>query len=236
MQRTGAFLLVLAMVCGTGLRSQTPAEPRTFLLFIDDLHLEFVSTPRVRDVMLRMVAQLTRPRDRWAIVTTGTSGVSVAPTPHRTVVESAIRRVTGGGLTYRSFLDSRQHAEGMRELRHRAGVALSTAVAAIRGVSAAQDRRPFDVLYISNGYDAGLIDPSGLMQAAAAANARVYTIDPRGWSSAADRAGVSQADWDGYLEATRSVLREVAARTQGMTVFTDADLSGAQSLLTAGGR
>ena len=236
MQKAGALVLVLAAVSGIGLGGQAPAESRTFLLFIDDLHLEFRSTPQIRNLTLRMVAELTRAGDRWAIVTTGTSSVSVAPIPDRTVVESAIRRITGGGLNARRFLDSRQQAEGMGELRHRAGIALSTAADAIQSVSAAQNRRPFDVLYISNGYDAGLIEPSGLMQAAGAANARVFTIDPRGWLNAADQPGLSQAEWDSYLDATRSVLHTLAGRTQGMTVFTDADLNSALALLAAGGR
>jgi hypothetical protein len=48
--------------------------------------------------------------------------------------------------------------------------------------------------------------------------------------------GVSQAEWDTDLEATRSALTTLASRTQGTTVFTDADLNSVQSLLTAGGR
>jgi hypothetical protein len=124
----------------------------------------------------------------------------------------------------------------VRELRRTAAAALSTASDAIEAISVAQNRRPFDVLYISNGYDAGLIEATGLIEGALAANARVYAIDPRGWSNAADHAGVSQADWDGYLAATRGVLRMIAGRTQGIAVFTDADLNNAMSLLTAGGR
>ena len=236
MQKLGALLLVLATVPGIGLRAQAPAESRTFLLFLDDLHVEFQHGPRVRELTRRLVRDLTRNGDRWAIVTTGASSVSVAPTPDPAAMESALRRITGNGLTARKFLDARQQADGAREIRHRATVALSTAVAAIAGVSVAENRRPFAVLYISNGYDAGLIETSGLIQTAVAANARVYTLDPRGWSSAADHPGVSQADWEVYLEATRIALTTLASRTQGAAVLTEGDLGTALARLAQGRR
>lgn len=227
MQKTGALLLVLATLSGVEPRAQAPTESRTFLLFLDDLHVEFQGGPRVRELTRRVVRDLTRDGDRWAIVTTGPSSVSVAPTPDPAAVETALRRITGNGLTARAFLDGRQQAEGAREIRRRATVALSTAVAAIQAVSATHDRRPFDVLYISNGYDAGLIEPSGLLEAAGAANARVFTIDPRGWLNPADQPGVGQAEWQAHLDSTRSALTTLATRTQGMALFTDLDLDTA---------
>jgi hypothetical protein len=157
MQRAGVFLLVLTTVSGIGLRGQVPAESRTFLLFYDDLHMEFGSTPRIRELTLRMVTDLAREGDRWALVSTGTSSVSVAPTSDAAIVKSAIRRVTGNGLTARSFLDARQQTDGVLETRRRAALAFSTATDAIEGVSAAQSGRPLAILYVSNGYDVGAI-------------------------------------------------------------------------------
>lgn len=236
MQQAFALILVVAAAAGIALHGQAPAESRTFLLFIDDLHLEFRSTPHVRDLSLRLVAELTGPDDTWAIVTSGTSSISVAPTGDRTAVESAIRRITGNGLTARGFLDSRKQAEGVLELRRRADTSLSTAADAIEAVSAFRRRRPFAMLYVSNGYDAGLIEPTGLMQAASAASVSVYTIDPRGWLSPSNQQGVGQTEWNAYLDVTRGVLRAISSRTQGLPVFTSADLDRARLRLAAGGR
>jgi hypothetical protein len=231
------FLLVLTTVSGIGLRGQVPAESRTFLLFYDDLHMEFGSTPRIRELTLRMVTDLAREGDRWALVSTGTSSVSVAPTSDAAIVKSAIRRVTGNGLTARSFLDARQQTDGVLETRRRAALAFSTATDAIEGVSAAQSGRPLAILYVSNGYDVGAIaEPTELLRVAAAANAHLYTIDPRGLANVAASQGVSQAEWATYLDATREVLRTLASQTQGMTVFTDVDLDIALSRLAARGR
>ena len=91
---------------------------------------------------------------------------------------------------------------------------------------------PFAVLYVSNGYDLGpSAEPTALIRAAVDANAQVYTIDPRGLSSVAASPGVSHADWDTYLDTTRRVLTTLASRTQGVAVFTDADMNTALARL-----
>ena len=236
MRKAGALGLVLALVFGIGLRGQVPAESRTFLLLYDDLHLEFGSTPRVRDLTLRMVTDLTRQGDRWAIVSTGTSSISVPPTS-AAAAQSAIRRVTGNGHTARSFLDARQRPDSALELRRRAAVALSTATGAIKAVSQAQGGAPFAVLYVSNGYDLDpSAEPAALIRAAVDANAHVYTIDPRGLSNVAATQRVGQADWNAYLDATRTVLTTLASRTQGIAAFTEADLDSALARLAVLGR
>jgi hypothetical protein len=55
MQKAGALLLILATMSGVGLGGQAPTEPRTRLLFVDDLHLEFVRTPRTRELTRRLL-------------------------------------------------------------------------------------------------------------------------------------------------------------------------------------
>ena len=48
-----ALLAALALAA-TPLNGQTPDPPRAFLLFIDDLHLDFRETPRTRALMQRL--------------------------------------------------------------------------------------------------------------------------------------------------------------------------------------
>ena len=79
-------------------RPTNDAAGRVFLLFIDDLHLDFRSTPRTRDLLKRMLRLLIHEGDMFGIVSTGTSSISEQLTYDRQVLESAIARITGGGL------------------------------------------------------------------------------------------------------------------------------------------
>ena len=54
-------------------------------------------TPRTRELMKRMLRNLIHDGDMFGIVSTGTSSISEQLTYDRQVLESAIKRVTGGG-------------------------------------------------------------------------------------------------------------------------------------------
>lgn len=125
---------------------------RVFLLFIDDLHLDFRSTPRARDLLKRMLRNLIHEGDMFGIVTTGPSSISQQLTYDRQVLESAISRVTGGGLRPEEIIKGMQGSQGPTELRYRAHVAFSTAYDLMRNLEKLQNRRKA-VLYVSSGYD-----------------------------------------------------------------------------------
>jgi hypothetical protein len=200
------FFLALTVAFSVGVGGQAPAQPRTFLLFFDDLHLDFQNTPRLRALAMRLVQPLLPEGD-------------------------VIGRITGNGLRPREFLDARQGPDGIRELRRRAAIAFSTAISAINYMARAQGDRRFVILYFSSGYDAGLSgDSAELIKTANRANVAIYVIDPRGFSNAAAH-GVDQADWDTYIAATQSSLRVLADRTQGMVVFNADDVDTVLSRL-----
>src|SRR5678816_4754150 len=79
-------------------RPTNDAAGRVFLLFIDDLHLDFRSTPRTRDLIKRMMRLLIHEGDMFGIVSTGTSSISEQLTYDRQILESAIARVPRRGL------------------------------------------------------------------------------------------------------------------------------------------
>jgi hypothetical protein len=56
-------------------RPTNDAAGRVFLIFIDDLHLDFRLTPRTRDLMGRMLKNLVHEGDMFGIVSTGTSSM-----------------------------------------------------------------------------------------------------------------------------------------------------------------
>jgi VWFA-related protein len=146
-------------------RPTNDAAGRIFLLFIDDLHLDFQSTPRTRDLLKRMLRSLIHEGDMFGIVTTGTSSISEQLTYDRQILDSAIQKVTGGALKPKEIIDANQGSQGPAELRHRAHVAFSTAYDLMKNLERVQNRRKA-VLYISSGYDFNPFETSRLEEQA----------------------------------------------------------------------
>ena len=133
-------------------RPTNDAAGRIFLIIIDDFHLQARDTPRTRDWMKKILRSLIHDGDMFGIVSTGHSSISEQLTYDRQVLESAIERVTGGGLTPREIIEGLQTSQGPAELRHRAHVAFATAYELVRNLEKVQGRRKA-VIYISSGYD-----------------------------------------------------------------------------------
>ena len=133
-------------------RPTNDAAGRIFLIFIDDFHLQFRETPRTRQLIQKMLRLLIHEGDMFGIVSTGHSSISEQLTYDRQVLESAIERITGGGLTPKEITQGMQTSQGPAELRHRAHVAFSVAYDLMKNLEKVQNRRKA-VLYISSGYD-----------------------------------------------------------------------------------
>jgi VWFA-related protein len=133
-------------------RPTNDAAGRIFLIFIDDFHLQFRETPRTRQLIQKMLRLLIHEGDMFGIVSSGHSSISEQLTYDRQVLESAIERITGGGLTPKEITEGMQTSQGPAELRHRAHVAFMTAYDLMRNLEKVQNRRKA-VIYISSGYD-----------------------------------------------------------------------------------
>jgi VWFA-related protein len=125
---------------------------RVFIIFIDDLHLDFRQTPRTRKLLQDMLKNLIHDGDMFGITTTGTSSLSIQLTYDRQVLDSAVSRVTGNALKPKEIIEGSQGSNGPTELRHRAHVAFSTAYDLMKNLERLQNRRKA-VIYISSGYD-----------------------------------------------------------------------------------
>ena len=125
---------------------------RIFILFIDDLHLDFRSTPKTRDLLKRMLKSLIHDGDMFGIVTTGTSSISQQLTYDRQILDHSISKITGGALKPSEVLNATLGAQGPIEVRHRAHVAFETANDLIKNLEKVQNRRKA-VIYLSSGYD-----------------------------------------------------------------------------------
>ena len=133
-------------------RPTNDAAGRVFLLFVDDLHLDFQSTPRTRELFKKMLKNLIHEGDMFGIVTTGTSSLSIQLTYDRQVLEDAIKRITGGGLKPEDIVTGMQSSQGPTELRYRAHVAFSTAYELMMNLEKLHNRRKA-VIWVSSGYD-----------------------------------------------------------------------------------
>jgi VWFA-related protein len=125
---------------------------RIIIFVIDDLHLEFRDTPRIRKLFRDMAKELVHDGDLFGIVSTGTSSIAIDLTYDRSRMEEAANRVTGGGLKPSEIIQQSASGETPQEVMHRANVAFETVYQMLTNLEQAQNRRKAVVL-ISNGYD-----------------------------------------------------------------------------------
>jgi VWFA-related protein len=133
-------------------RPTNDAAGRIFLIFVDDLHLDFRNTGRIRELFKKIAKELIHEGDMFGIVSTGPSSLSIDLTYDRKRLDQAITKITGSGLAPKDILDVPEGAQGPPEVRYRAHVAFSTANDIIQQLSQIHNRRKA-FIYVSNGYD-----------------------------------------------------------------------------------
>jgi VWFA-related protein len=125
---------------------------RIIIFVIDDLHMEFRDTHRIRRLFRDMAKELVHDGDLFGIVSTGTSSIAIDLTYDRTRMEEAANRITGGGLKPSEIIQQSATGDTPQEVMHRANVAFETVYQMLTNLEQAQHRRKAVVL-ISNGYD-----------------------------------------------------------------------------------
>jgi VWFA-related protein len=133
-------------------RPRNDAAGRIFLIIVDDLHLDFRNTGRIRDLFRRISKNLIHEGDMFAIVSTGPSSLAIDPTYDRKVLDDSIKKITGNGLKPSDVIQGPEGAEGPSEVRYRAHVAFSTAYDMLNQMARITNRRKA-VVWVSNGYD-----------------------------------------------------------------------------------
>ena len=214
--RPVALACLLALAIAAPARAQEPAPPRSYLLFIDDLHLEFRHTPRTRSVMQRALEALARDGGLWSVATTGTSSLTVGPTRDVTVVDSSVSRILGNSLK----ASERLGPQAAPELRRRAALAYATAVEAIDRLATASNGAPITVFYVSDGYDTRTVPrPQTVIEAATRARAIIVAIRPARIELDSP-SGVPSNEWTAYDAAAGEAMSALATETGGTTVLT----------------
>src|SRR5688500_2885470 len=133
-------------------RPRNDTAGRIFLIIVDDLHLDFRNTGRIRDLFKRISKTLVHEGDMFSIVSTGPSSLAIDPTYDRKVLDEAIKKITGNGLKPSDIIQGAEGADGPSEVRYRAHVAFSTAYDMLSQMEKIANRRKA-VIWVSNGYD-----------------------------------------------------------------------------------
>jgi VWFA-related protein len=128
------------------------AAGRIWLIFVDDLHLDFSNTGRIKDLFKKISKELVHEGDLFGIVSSGPSSLAIDMTYDRKRLDEAIEKISGAGLKPSEILDTPLGAEGPAEVRYRAHVAFDTAYGVLKNLESVHNRRKAFV-YVSNGYD-----------------------------------------------------------------------------------
>lgn len=213
-----------------------PRVPVTWLIVVDDLHLDFRNTGHIRNVIKRMAADLILEGDSFAIASTGPSALTIDVTEDRQLLDGAIKKTTGNALKYEDVIEA---PYGPVEARYRASIAVATARELLNNLSREPAER-LALLYISNGYSVDVLPDqlptsprlgqardytraeireqlAQLTASAGRASIRIFAIDPR---VAFDDPASAPTDPERltYLSAMRSVLRSISDGSDGFAI------------------
>ena len=133
-------------------RPTNDAAGRIWLIFVDDLHLDFPNTGRIKNLFKQVSNELVHEGDMFGIVSTGPSSLAIDLTYDRKRLTEAIDKISGAGLKPNEILEAPVGAEGPSEVRYRAHVAFDTAYNIMKTLESVHNRRKA-FIYVSNGYD-----------------------------------------------------------------------------------
>jgi hypothetical protein len=199
----------------------------TWLIFVDDLHLDFRNTGYIRNLLGSIASELIRDGDAFVLRSSGPSP-SIPFTTNRSLLDAAIRRVAGNGLQPATILGSSSASEIQGEVRHRASLAGSAATEMLNAAPSQAGRQT--MLYVSNGYH---LDPpdvriAGFAGPAQRSNVTVFAMNARAIPSApAVPVQGDQALWASYRAAMLNSLRAISEPTGGFAVLDQADFADA---------
>src|SRR6266850_624805 len=133
-------------------RPKSDVSGRIFLFFVDDLHLQFHNTGRVRELFKKISKELVHDGDMFGIVSSGPSSIAIDMTYDKTRLDEAIKKIAGNELKPTDIINGPSGAEGPSEVRYRAHVAFSTVNDLLNNLDSVHNRRKA-LIYVSDGYD-----------------------------------------------------------------------------------
>jgi VWFA-related protein len=104
-------------------RPTNDAAGRIFLFFVDDLHMNFRDTSRIRQLFDKMNKTLLHEGDMFGVVSTGTSSIAIDLTYDRKRMDEAIKKIAGSALKPSELIEGPQGHNCNCELKYLAHVA-----------------------------------------------------------------------------------------------------------------
>jgi hypothetical protein len=221
--RRGLALLGLITLFGSAVMHQPRAQslqagPVAWMLFFDDMHLDFRNTGRLRTFARTVVNELAEEGDLFAIRTSGPSAVLTDFSASGDLLPH-LKKLAGNGLRPSDIIVGFNSAD--REERYRTDVSLSAAISATAALGQADHARR-GLIYISNGYPfdvAALAEGRALAHVAASNSVRIFVVDGRVLDLDEGNEGPTPPEWTDYLTAARTSLRIIAEQSGGFAVF-----------------
>ena len=133
-------------------RTVNDVSGRIFLFFVDDQHLQFGNTSRVRELFKKISKELVHDGDLFGIVSSGPSSIQVDMTYDKRQIDEAIQKMTGNELKPTEIIQSGSGPGGPSEIRYRARVAFSTMEEGLKNLEQVHNRRKA-LVWVSDGYD-----------------------------------------------------------------------------------
>src|SRR3954467_13205585 len=133
-------------------RTVNDVSGRIFLFFVDDQHLQFGNTSRVRELFKKIAKELVHDGDLFGIVSSGPSSIQVDMTYDKRQIDEAINKMTGNELKPTEIIQSGSGPGGPSEIRYRAHVAFSTMNEGLKNLEQVHNRRKA-LVWVSDGYD-----------------------------------------------------------------------------------
>jgi hypothetical protein len=191
-----------------------------WLIVVDDLHINFANTGRLRSLLRTAASELVRDGDLVELRPTGPSG-AVPLTADRELLAAGIKMATGNSLKPEDFIGT--GLASWNEVLYRANTSLETARDALTAFSLGDGRRKA-IVFVSAGYDIEAFPALAARVGAFAQRARednipIFAIDARGFSSAAPLdPPVDASAWLRYTTAARRSLAMMADETGGFVI------------------
>jgi VWFA-related protein len=133
-------------------RPRNDVSGRIFLFFVDDLHLQFHNTGRIRQLFTKISKELVHDGDMFGIVSSGPSSIAIDMTYDKMRLEEAIKKIAGNELSPTDIIQGPSGSQGPSEVRYRAHVAFSTVNDILQNLEQVHNRRKA-LVYVSDGYD-----------------------------------------------------------------------------------
>jgi VWFA-related protein len=200
-------------------RPKTDVSGRIFLFFVDDLHLQFHNTGRVRELFKKISQNLVHDGDMFGIVSSGPSSIAIDMTYDRTRLDEAIKKMAGNELKPSDIINGPSGSEGPSEVRYRAHVAFSTVSDVLANLEQVHNRRKA-IVYVSDGYDfnpfqdarLGLMDPNSPFAQNEFARSQNQANAQNGGSSTGDALTGQQQQSEEFADA--DLARELGELTR----------------------